>query len=83
MRAVEHRIILVDRRVRLLAAENKARYFRRTADALRKQLVDAGAGADFAARSERRARQEIAGLRAVDVSLQRLGVEEPANEKHF
>ncbi len=82
MRAVEHRVVLVDRGVRLLAPQHQARHLGGPAAALREQLVEAGAGADLAARGERRSREEVPGLRAVDVPLLRLGVVEPADEEH-
>jgi hypothetical protein len=47
------------------------------------ELIDAGAGTDLAAGGERRAGEEVARLRAVDVSFQRLLVVEAADEEHF
>ena len=83
VRAVDHRVVLVDRRVRLLAAEHQARHFGRSPVPLGHQLVDAGAGANLAARGQRRPGKQIAGLGAVDVPLQRLGVVQPADEEHL
>ena len=83
VRAVEHRIILVHRRVGFLAAEHEARHLGRVPVALRQQLVDTRARADLAARGERRARKQISSLGTVDVPLQRLLVVETANEKHL
>ena len=62
MRAVEHRIILVDGRVGFFAAEHEARHLGRAAVTLGQQLIDAGAGMNLASRSQRRARQQVAGL---------------------
>ncbi len=50
---------------------------------LRQQLVEARAGADVAAGGQRCAREEVAGLRAVDVALQGLGVVQAADEEHL
>jgi hypothetical protein len=50
-------------------------------DSLREHLIEARAGADLAAGRERRAGQQVAGLRAVDVPLARLFVEQPAHEQ--
>ncbi len=50
---------------------------------LRDELIDAGAGADLAAGGERRAGEEVAGLRGVDVPLARLLVVEAADEEHL
>ena len=83
MRAVEHRVILVHRRVRLLATEHEARYFGRLSIPLREQLIDACAGADLATGRERRTGKEVAGLRAMNVSLLCLFVVEAADEEHF
>ena len=83
MRAVEHRVILVDRRVRLLAAEHQAGHLGRAAVGRGEALVDARPRADLAAGGQRRAGEEVAGLRAVDVPLQRLLVVEAADEEHL
>ena len=71
----------MNRRVRLLAAEDEARHLCRPAVALREELIDAGAGLDVAARGERGAGEEIAGLRAVDVSLEGFGVVKALDEE--
>ena len=68
------------RRVGLLAAEHEAGHFGAASVASRQQLVDAHARADLAARSERRAGEQVAGLRAVNVSLQRLLVVQALDE---
>jgi hypothetical protein len=73
----------MNRRVRLLAAEHKAGQLRAVADSLSDELIDAGAGADSAAGGEGGAGEKIAGLRAMDVSLQRFGVIQPADEDHL
>jgi hypothetical protein len=70
----------VDRRIRLLAAQHQARQLRLLADPLGDHLVDAGAAADLAAGRQRRTGEQVAGLRTVDVALQRLGVVQPADE---
>ncbi len=46
-------------------------------------LVDARPRPDLAARRQRRAREQIPGLRAVDISLQGLLIIEPLDEQHF
>ena len=69
MRAVDHRIIFVDGRIRRLAGQNEAGDFGRVAQALGGELIEAGAGADFAAGGKRSAGEEIAGLRAMDVAF--------------
>ena len=46
-------------------------------------LVDAGAGANFSARGEQRRREQVAGLRTVDVPLRRLLVVEAADEEQL
>ena len=83
MRAVEHRIILVDRGVRLFAAQHQARNLRLVPDPLSNDLIDAGSTANRSARCQRGAGEQVAGLRTVDVSLQGLGVVEPADENHL
>ena len=50
---------------------------------LRQHLIEAGAGADLAARGQRRAGEQVAGLRAVDVALQRLRVVQPRTNSIF
>src|SRR5579883_1755061 len=50
--------------------------------ALRDHLIDARAGMDLAAGGQRRTGEEVAGLRAVDVPLERLGVVQAADEQH-
>ena len=83
VRAVEHRVVLVDRRVRLLAAQHQARHLGRAAVRLREQLIDAGARANLAAGGERRAGEQVARLRAVDVPLERLLVVQAADEQQL
>ena len=70
------------RRVRLLAGEHQARHLGRLAVGPRQKLVEARARADLAARGQRGAGKQVARLRAVDVALLRLGVEQPADEEH-
>ncbi len=50
---------------------------------LRQQLVDAGAGTNFAAGGQRRAGEQVAGLRTVDISLLRLFVVEAPDDQHL
>ena len=52
------------------------------ADVLCDKLIDAGAGLNPPAGSQRRAGKQVAGLRTVDVTLERLGVVEAADEHH-
>ena len=80
VRAVEHRVVLVDRRVGLLAAQHQARHLGRPALGLGHELIEAGARADLAARGQRCPGKQVARLRTVDVPLQRLGIVEPADE---
>src|SRR5262249_23141135 len=82
VRAVEHRVILVDGWVRWLASQDQAGHLGRTAATLRHHLIDARAGTDLASGGQRRTGQEIAGLRAVNIPLERLGVVKAANEEH-
>ena len=81
--AVEHRVVLVHRRIRLLAAEHEARHLRPAAIGLGEQLVDARARADVAAGGQRGAREQVARLRAVDVALAGLLVVEPLHEEQL
>ncbi len=83
VRAVEHRIVFVDRRIGRLRrpAPGSAPWF--GAVALGDDLIDAGARADFAAGGEQGAGEQIAGLRAVDVALLRLGVVQAVDEEHL
>ncbi len=81
VRAVQHGIVLVHRRVGRLAPQHQAGHLGIGTVPLRQHLVDAGARTDLAARSQGRARQEVAGLRAVDVALQGLGIEQAAHKQ--
>ncbi len=83
VRAVEHRIVFVDRGVGLFAAQHQARHLGLMAMALGHELVEAGAGANFAPGGQRRAGQQVAGLRAVDVALRGLLVVQAADEEHL
>ena len=80
VRAVQHRVVLVDRRVGLLTAQDQARHLGGPALRLRHELVEAGARANLATRGQRRAGKQVAGLRAVDVSLERLGIVKASDE---
>ena len=68
--------------VRLFTAKHEARQLGAMADVLRDKLIDAGAGLNPPAGSQRRAGEQVAGLRTVDVTLERLGVVEAADEHH-
>ena len=83
VRAIEHRVVLVHRRIGLLARQDQAGNLGRPAVACAQQLVEAHAGTDLAAGGQRSAREQVAGLRAVDVALEGLGVVEPADEQHL
>ena len=83
VRAVEHRVILVHRGVRLFAAEHEARQLGAVPDVPRHQLIDARAGLDPPARGQRRAGEQVAGLRTVDIALERLGIVQAADEHHL
>ncbi len=82
VRAVEHRVVLVDRRIRFFAAQHQTRQFGLVPDPLRDDLIDAGAAANRAAGGQRCAGEQVAGLRAVNVSLERLGVVQAADKDH-
>ena len=82
MRAVEHRVVLVDGRICLLAADDEAGQLRLATDSLSDDLIDTRSGANRAAGGERRAREQIARLRTVDVSLEGFGIVEPTDEQH-
>jgi hypothetical protein len=51
--------------------------------ALGEQLVDAGAGTDFAAGSKGSTGEQVTGLGAVDIAFEGFGVEQAANKEHF
>ena len=62
VRAVEHRVVLVDRRVGLLAAQHQARHLGGPALRLRHKLVQAGARTNLATRGQGRSGEQVAGL---------------------
>ena len=82
VRAVQHRVILVHGGVRLFTAKHETRQLGSMANVLRDELIDTGAGLDPPARGQRRAGEQVAGLRTVDVALERLGVVETSDEHH-
>ena len=82
MRAVEHRVVLVHRRVRLLAGQHEARHLCAASVGLREQLIEARARADLATARDGSAGEDVARLRTVDVSFPRLRVEQPAHKEH-
>ena len=83
VRAVEHRVVLVHRGIRLLAAQHQAGDLGRAAVAWRQQLVDAGARSG--SRRRRRAARRRAGCRSASCGCcpWRLGVEQPADEQRL
>ena len=83
VRAVEHRVVPMHRRVRLLAGQHQARHLGRSPVPLGDHLVHARPRADLAARGQRRAREQVARLRAVDVPLLGLLVVQAADEQHL
>ena len=68
------------RGIGFLAAQHKTGQFRLSADGLGDVLIDAGARANRAARGQRCAGQQSAGLGTMDVALERFRVVETANE---
>ena len=72
VRAVDHRVVLVDGRDRRLAAEHQARHLGLVLQPLGDDLVAADAGADLAAGGQVRAGEQVAGLAAVDAADQGL-----------
>ena len=82
VRAVQHRVILVHGGVRLFTAQHEARQLGSMANLLRDKLIDTGAGLNPPPGGQRRAGEQVAGLRTMDVALERLGVVEAADEHH-
>src|SRR5439155_26630791 len=83
MRAIEHGVVFVHRGIGFLAAEDEARYLGRASVTLREQLVDAGARPNLATGGQWCAREQIASLRTMNISLLRFLVVEPADEQHL
>ena len=69
-------------RVGPLATDHQAGHLGRAPVVLGHHLVEAGSGTNLAAVGQRRPGKHVAGLGAVDVALERLGVVEPADEDH-
>ena len=68
---------------RRLASQHQAGNLGLRADLLCEKLIRADAGPDTAAAFQRRSREQVAGLCAVDAALAGLGVIEAADEEHF
>ena len=81
--AVEHGVVLVDGGVGFFAAEDETGDLGGAAVVGSDDLVEAGAGADFAAGGEGSAAEEVAGLGAVDVAFEGFGIVEPADEEEL
>ena len=82
MRAVKHRVVLVDAWVGPFTTKHKTGHFRGAGVVLRDDLVKTRSAANLTAVSQRRARQQIPRLRAMNVTLERFGVIQPADEDH-
>ena len=78
--AVEHGVVLVDAGDRPFASQDQAGHLGPSPQALGQHLVDAGAGTNLSPGRQQRSGEQIAGLRAVDVSLQGFGVVESPQE---
>ena len=82
VRAVEHGVVLVDPRIGPFATDHQAGHLGGAPIALGHHLVEAGPGTNLAAVGQRRPGKQVAGLGAVDIALERLGIVEPADEEH-
>ena len=82
VRTIEHRVILMHRRVRLFTAQHEARQLGSVSNVLRHQLITAGAGLNPPARGQRRTGEQVTCLRAVDVALERLCIVQATDEHH-
>ena len=69
VRAVEHRVVLVNPRIGPLATQNETWHLGRAPVSLSDNLVDAGTRTNLATRGKRRPGKQIAGLRTVNVPL--------------
>ena len=83
MRAVEHAVILVHRRIRCFASQHQAGDFRAATVGLGQQLIEAGAAADGPATGDRCPRQDIAGLGTVNIAFAGLGMVQAADKQQL
>ena len=82
VRNIQHRVILVHGGVRLFTAKHEAGQLGSMADLLRDELIDTGAGLHPSAGGQWRTGEQVAGLRTMDIALERLVVVGAADEHH-